>query len=61
MQGLGNDTDNLAAVFPAFFAAAWLVASSRRLALLAGGLLVLGHMALLRILTTGQFVDSQIG
>ncbi len=60
LQGIGNDTDNLTVVFPAYFAVAWLISASRRRTLVAGGVLLLGHFALLRILTTGQFVYSQL-
>lgn len=58
--GLGGDTDNMGAMVVPFFAAAWLISSSRRLTLVGGSLLLLGHFALLRVLTTGQFVETQL-
>jgi hypothetical protein len=57
VQGLGEDTDFLAAAFPVVFAVAWLVAPSVRLTVLAVALLAAGDWALHHVLTPA-FIDE---
>lgn len=57
VQGLGSDTDFLAAAFPPIFAVAWLLAPSRRATAGALAVLAVGHWALDHVLTP-EFVDD---
>ena len=57
VQGLGEDTDFLASAFPPLFAVAWLVAPSRKLTLLALGMLAAGDWALHHVLSPA-FIDE---
>jgi hypothetical protein len=57
IQGIGEETDLMASVFPPLFAVAWLVAPSRRLTVLALALLVASQWALHHILSPG-FIDE---
>lgn len=58
VQGIGNDSDLLGAVFPAAFAGAWLISRSARLTLVGLLLLVSGQWAIHHVLTPG-FVEDQ--
>lgn len=58
VQGLGNDSDFLAAAFPAFFAGAWLVARSTLTTAIAMALLLVGHFAIELILTDPRFIHG---
>ena len=60
VQGIGNDTDSFAAMFPAFFAIAWLLARSPRLSLVAVVVLFFCHAALDPVLTTEDFVHGPL-
>jgi hypothetical protein len=57
IQGIGEEVDLIASVFPVVFAVAWLVAPSRRLTLLALALLVAGEWALHHI-QSPAFIDE---
>jgi hypothetical protein len=57
IQGIGEEVDLIASVFPVVFAVAWLVAPSRRLTVLALVLLVAGEWALHHILSPA-FIDE---
>ena len=57
IQGIGEEDDLIASVFPPLFAVAWLVAPSRRLTVLALVLLVGGEWALHHILSPA-FIDE---
>jgi len=57
IQGIGEEVDLIASVFPPLFAVAWLVAPSRRLTVIALVLLVAGQWALHHILSPA-FIDE---
>lgn len=57
IQGIGEEVDLIASVFPPLYAVAWLVAPSRRLTVLALVLLIAGQWALNHILSPA-FIDE---
>lgn len=57
IQGIGEEVDLIAALFPPLFAVAWLVAPSRRLTVLALAILVAGQWALHHVLSPA-FIDE---
>jgi hypothetical protein len=59
VQGLGNDTDNLGAIFPALYGVAWLTSRFGRLSSILVAALAVGQLALVYVVHGTEFVHAR--